>query len=203
MKKQVVLISAAAAAAAGVVIALRGKGGDSASAKAKPAKSGGKKAGFTFKNLQTGEYSFASGFRDAKTVYVRLGYDADNSSFSVTSEDFLAPTGDSHAAIVYAPDFALQIEYAAYYAGEDFAAMSKDTAERYKGFKEISCNGLGGIGFFNGKNYCMAFPAADAAADYVLFTVVNMGDDKEEVIAALPEHPMLSAMLDTLTITAE
>ncbi len=53
------------------------------------------------------------------------------------------------------------------------------------------------------KKWTLLIPAADAAADYVLFTVVNMGDDKEEVIAALPEHPMLSAMLDTLTITAE
>ena len=203
MKKWMVLVPAAAAAAAGIAFALKGKGEKSAPAKAKPAKSGGKKAGFTFKNLQTGEYSFASGFRDAKTVYVRLGYDAENSSFTVTSEDFLSPTGDSHAGIIYAPDFAVQIEYAAYYAGEDFAALKKETADRFKGFGEISCGGIDGVRFFNGKNYCMAFPAADASADYVLFTVVNMGDDKEEVIQALPGHPMLTAMLDTLTITAE
>ena len=202
MKKWTLLIPAAAVGA-GVLVAL--KLGKSDKPDAKPAKkaAGKKSAGYSFKAPKTGEYSFASGFKDAKTVNVGISYDADNSSFTVASEDFLAPTGDSHAGIIYAPEFAIQIEYASYYAGEDFAAMSKDTAERYKGFKEISCNGLGGIGFFNGKNYCMAFPAADAAADYVLFTVVNMGDDKEEVIAALPEHPMLSAMLDTLTITAE
>ena len=85
----------------------------------------------------------------------------------------------------------------------DFAALKKETADRFKGFGEISCGGIDGVRFFNGKNYCMAFPAADASADYVLFTVVNMGDDKEEVIQALPGHPMLTAMLDTLTITAE
>lgn len=203
MKKWTVLVPVAAAAAAGLVIALKGKDGSAAPAKAKPAKSGGKKAGFTFKNLQTGVYSFASGFRDAKTVNVSLGYDAENSSFTVTSEDFLAPTGDSHAGIIYAPDFAVQIEYAAYYAGEDFAALKKETAERFKGFGEVSFGGTDGVCFFNGKNYCMAFPAADATADYVLITVVNMGDDSEEEAAKLPDHPMLKAMMDTLSITAE
>lgn len=202
MKKWTILVPVAAAAAAGLAIALKGKSGDAAPKQAKPAKSG-KKAGFSFKDPKTASYSFASGFKDAKTVEVSFSYDGENSSFAVASEDFLAPTGDSHVGIVYAPDFAVQVEYAAYYAGEDFAALSKDVAERYRKFAEISFGGVSGISYFNGKNYCMAFPAADATADYVLVTVVNMGDDSEEEAEKLPEHPMLKAMLESLSITAE
>lgn len=199
MKKWILVIPAAAAAA-GVALALKGKSADKAP---KAAKTAAKKKGYTMKNPQTGSYSFASGFRDAKTVEVALSYDADTCSFAVVSEEFISPTGDSHAGILYAPDFAMQVEYAAYYSGDDFAALSKDVAGRFKGFAEVSYGGISGISYFNGKNYCLAFPAADATADYVLVTVVNMGDDTEEEAAKLPTNEMLVAIMDTLKITAE
>ena len=197
MKKWIFAIPAAAAAV-GALVLVKGKSGDSAP---KSTKSAAKKKGYTMKAPQTGSYSFASGFRDAKTVEVSMSYDSETCSFSVVSEDFIAPTGDSHVGILYAPDFAIQVEYAAYYAGEDFAALSKDVASRFKGFAEISCGGSSGISYFNGKNYCMAFPAADA--DYVLLTVVNMGDDTEEEAAKLPTNEMLCAIMETLSVKAE
>ena len=199
MKKWILLVPAAAAAA-GAAVLLKGKKSDAAP---KAAKSAGKKKGYVMAKPQTGVYSFASGFKDAKTVEVRLSYDSETCSYAVASEEFIAPTGDSHAGILYAPDFAMQVEYAAYYAGEDFAALTKDTSERFKGFSEVSFGGTNGISYFNGKNYCMAFPAADATADYVLITVVNMGDDTEEEAAKLPTNEMLTAIMDTLEISAE
>ena len=200
------LIAVPAAAAAGAVLLLSRKGKPAAPKAEKPAarKPAGKKsAAVALKNPKTGVYSFASGYKDAKTVEVSLSYDADIHSFTIASEDFIAATGDSHAAIIYAEDFAMQVEYAAYYHGEDFEALSKSVAEQFKGFGKVSFNGIDGVCYLNGGNYCMAFPAADATADYVLITVVLMGDDNEEERAKLPSNPEMNAIMNTLTISAK
>lgn len=200
MKKWILLVPAAAAAA-GAAILLKGKGGEKA---AKPAAKGGKKpAAPVMKNPQTGTYSFASGFKDAKTVDVSITYDGENSSFTVSSEDFLSATGDSHVGLLYAPDFAMQIEYAPYYAGEDFEAVKKDVAERFREYGEINFGGVNGVRYFNGKNFCMAFPVEGVTADYVLFNVVCMGDDSEEEAAKLPDNPMVLAVMNSLTVSAQ
>ena len=194
------LIAVPAAAAAGAVLLLSRKGKPAAPKAEKPAarKPAGKKsAAVALKNPKTGVYSFASGYKDAKTVEVSLSYDADIHSFTIASEDFIAPTGDSHAAIIYAEDFAMQVEYAAYYHGENFEALSKSIEGQFKGFGKVSFNGI------DGGNYCMAFPAADATADYVLITVVLMGDDNEEERAKLPSNPEMNAIMNTLTISAK
>ena len=200
------LIAVPAAAAAGAVLLLSRKGKPAAPKAEKPAarKPAGKKsAAVALKNPKTGVYSFASGYKDAKTVEVSLNYDADIHSFTIASEDFIAPTGDSHAAIIYAEDFAMQVEYAAYYHGENFDALSKSIEGQFKGFGKVSFNGIDGVCYLNGGNYCMAFPAADATADYVLITVVLMGDDNEEERAKLPSNPEMNAIMNTLTISAK
>ena len=200
------LIAVPAAAAAGAVLLLSRKGKSAAPKAEKPAarKPAGKKsAAVALKNPKTGVYSFASGYKDAKTVEVSLNYDADIHSFTIASEDFIAPTGDSHAAIIYAEDFAMQVEYAAYYHGENFEALSKSIEGQFKGFGKVSFNGIDGVCYLNGGNYCMAFPAADATADYVLITVVLMGDDNEEERAKLPSNPEMNAIMNTLTISAK
>ena len=200
------LIAVPAAAAAGAVLLLSRKGKPAAPKAEKPAarKPAGKKsAAVALKNPKTGVYSFASGYKDAKTVEVSLNYDADIHSFTIASEDFIAPTGDSHAAIIYAEDFAMQVEYAAYYHGENFEALSKSIEGQFKGFGKVSFNGIDGVCYLNGGNYCMAFPAADATADYVLITVVLMGDDNEEERAKLPSNPEMNAIMNTLAISAK
>ena len=205
MKKWLVAVPVAAAAA-GAALLLSRKGKDAAPKAEKPAarKPAGKKsAAVALKNPKTGVYSFASGYKDAKTIEVSLSYDADKHSFTVASEDFIAPTGDSHAAIIYAEDFAMQVEYAAYYHGENFEALSKSIEGQFKGFGKVSFNGIDGVCYLNGGNYCMAFPAADATADYVLITVVLMGDDNEEERAKLPSNPEMNAIMNTLAISAK
>ena len=200
------LIAVPAAAAAGAVLLLSRKGKPAAPKAEKPAarKPAGKKsAAVALKNPKTGVYSFASGYKDAKTVEVSLSYDADIHSFTVASEDFIAPTGDSHAAIIYAEDFAMQVEYAAYYHGDNFEALPKSIEGTFQGFGKVSFNGLDGVCYLNGGNYCMAFPAADATADYVLITVVLMGDDNEEERAKLPSNPEMNAIMNTLAISAK
>ena len=46
----------------------------------------------------------------------------------------------------------------------------------------------------------MAFPAADSTADYVLVTVVLMGDDSEEERIKLRTNPEMLAIMNTLII---
>ncbi len=212
MKKWLVIAPIAAAAAAGAAFALKGKtvcvcvGADkkpAAKAAAKPAaKSGGKKsAEFSMKNPQSGVYSFASGYKDSKEITVSVTYDADKHGFAVVSEGYITDSGDSHVAIVSADDFAIQIEYAPYYHGEDFAALEKSVEENYKNFGRVSFKNASGICFTNGGSYCMAFPAAGSTADYVLATVVLMGDDNEDERVKLRSNPEMLAIMDTLVIS--
>ena len=212
MKKWLVIASIAAAAAAGAVLAPKSKtvcvcvGADkkpAAKAAAKPsAKSGGKKsAEFSIKNPQSGVYSFASGYKDSKEITVSVTYDADKHGFAVVSEGYITDSGDSHVAIVSADDFAIQIEYAPYYHGEDFAALEKSVEENYKNFGRVSFKNASGICFTNGGSYCMAFPAAGSTADYVLATVVLMGDDNEDERVKLRSNPEMLAIMDTLVVS--
>jgi len=202
MKKAFVIIPVGAAAvAAALVLAKKSKGGEPKAAKSKAAS--GKKAKTVINKPKAGMYSFASGYKDAKTVEVTFTYDEDKCTYSEVSEGFLVPTDDSHAGILYGEDFAMQIEYAPYYAGDDFAALTAEVKERFKNVGDITCNGVTGIKYFNGKNFCMCFPIEGAAADYVLINVVSMGDDSEEEAAKLPENAMVVAIMDTFAITAK
>ena len=212
MKKWLVIASIAAAAAAGAVLAPKSKtvcvcvGADkkpAAKTAAKPsAKSGGKKsAEFSIKNPQSGVYSFASGYKDSKEITVSVTYDADKHGFAVVSEGYITDSGDSHVAIVSADDFAIQLEYAPYYHGEDFAALEKSVEENYKNFGRVSFKNASGICFTNGGSYCMAFPAAGSTADYVLATVVLMGDDNEDERVKLRSNPEMLAIMDTLVVS--
>lgn len=207
MKKWLVIAPIAAAAAAGAALALKGKSGtEKKPAAAKPAaksasNAGGKKdAGFSIKNPKSGVYSFASGYKDAKEITVTLTYDADKHAFGVVSEGYITDSGDSHVAILNADDFSIQIEYAPYYHGEDFAALEKSVEENYKNFGKVSFKNASGICFTNGGSYCMAFPAADSTADYVLATVVLMGDDNEDERVKLRSNPEMLAIMDTIVI---
>ncbi len=199
MKKWTVIVPIGAAAI-GAVALLAGKSKNSAPKAAKPA---GKKAAPVIKVPKSDTYCFASGFKDAKTVEVTLTYDAEKCSYNEVSEAFLVPTADTHAGIIYGEDFAMQIEYAPFYAGDDFAALTKEVTERFREAGEITCNGITGIKYFNGKNFCMAFPIEGAAADYVLINVVSMGDDTEEEAAKLPDNEMVKAIMASLSIVAK
>ena len=161
---------------------------------------GGKNAEFSIKNPKSGVYSFASGYKDAKEITVTVTYDADKHAFGVVSEGYITDSGDSHVAIINADDFSIQIEYAPYYHGEDFAALEKSVEENYKNFGKVSFKNASGICFTNGGSYCMAFPAADSTADYVLATVVLMGDDNEDERVKLRSNPEMLAIMDTLVI---
>jgi len=196
MKKLLILVPVGAAAAAAAILMTRKprEGG-------KPAV---KKAALpAIKNAKTAEYSFASGYKDAKTVEVSFDYDSEKFSYAVVSEDFISDTGDSHAGVLYGEDYSLQVEYAAFYAGEDFAAMSANVADRFKGFAKAGFGGIEGIRYFEGGKLCLAFPAEGATADYVLVSVVMKGDDPKQEYLNLPDDPTLNAMLSTLKISAK
>ena len=206
MKKWLIIAPIAAAAAAGAALALKGKSGadkkPAAKTASKPAAkaAGGKNAEFSIRNPKSGVYSFASGYKDAKEITVTVTYDADKHAFGVVSEGYITDSGDSHVAIIHADDFSIQIEYAPYYHGEDFAALEKSVEENYKNFGKVSFKNVSGICFTNGGSYCMAFPAADSTADYVLATVVLMGDDNEDERVKLRSNPEMLAIMDTLVI---
>ena len=206
MKKWLIIAPIAAAAAAGAALALKGKSGadkkPAAKTASKPAAkaAGGKNAEFSIKNPKSGVYSFASGYKDAKEITVTVTYDAHKHAFGVVSEGYITDSGDSHVAIINADDFSIQIEYAPYYHGEDFAALEKSVEENYKNCGKVRFKKVSGICLTNGGSYCMAFPAADSTADYVLATVVLMGDDNEDERVKLRSNPEMLAIMDTLVI---
>lgn len=205
MKKALILAPIGVAAVGAVLfIVLKKPAGDKAAApkKAAPAKPGGKAKAAAPKSLKTGGYSFISGFKDAATVEVSLQYDAANYSFDVIEEEFPAYTSDSHAAVVSGGDFTMQIEYAGYYNGEDFAVLSKSLAEKYKGFGDAAYGANKGVKFIDGDNICMAFPAGSDPYSYVLVTLIK-GKEYDEDFTTLPDHPDVGDVLGSMQFSSK
>jgi hypothetical protein len=148
-------------------------------------------------NLKTGSYSFISGFKDAATVELSLDYDPEKFSFAIVEDEFLNYSGDSHVAILYGEDFNLQLEYAAYYHGEDFAAHRAALAEKYKTRGEIVCGALNGVWVLDGDNVSLHFPIPDDAHSYLLVTVQKTPDYDGDV-TTLPDYMPLKALLGTI-----
>ena len=183
-------LTAAGALASGVAILMRKLPKDTAPAAesapaAKPA------------NLKTGSYSFISGFKDAETVELSMDYDPEKFSFAIVEDEFLNYSSDSHVAIVYGEEFNLQLEYAGYYSGEDFAAHSAALKEKYQTRGEITCGVLTGLWVLDGDNIAIHFPIADDKHSYLLVTVQKTPDYDDEIIT-LPDYAPLKALLGTV-----
>ena len=183
-------LTAAGALASGVAILMRKLPKDTAPAAesapaAKPA------------NLKTGSYSFIYGFKDAETVELSMDYDPEKFSFAIVEDEFLNYSSDSHVAIVYGEEFNLQLEYAGYYSGEDFAAHSAALKEKYQTRGEITCGVLTGLWVLDGDNIAIHFPIADDKHSYLLVTVQKTPDYDDEIIT-LPDYAPLKALLGTV-----
>ncbi len=196
MKKWKVVVplamSAAGALAAGIAVLLS-KTDDTLSAAAK--KAADSPAPLDPSRLKTGSYSFISGYRDAAAVEMQLPYDGEKYSFAVVEEDFLSETSDSHVALLYGEDFNLQLEYAPFYGGEDFAAHRASLEEKHPELQELSFGENSGLGYLAGDNVCIHLPIPGDAYTYLLVTVLKNpsfdGDVTE--IPALPEFRALLA----------
>ena len=187
-------IAIAAGAAAAVVLSKKGDGKGEAKGSSKGAAKGGKPV---IKNAKTGTYSFLSGYRDPVTVEVSIDYDSEKSFFAVIEEDFLAYTSDSHVATFHCPDFDMQVEYASYYSGEDFAATAQAFKEKYNGFAEVTYGANKGFKYIDGDNHCMCFPIAGDEFSYILVTIIKAKDSKV-AFEDLPQLPELAAMLSSV-----
>lgn len=190
MNKKVIVpvFAAAAGAAAFALTKKKGAKGDKGAAKGKaPA----------MKNAQTGVYSFLSGYRDPVTVDVKIDYDSAKFTFAVIEEDFITYTSDSHVAALYGSDFRMQLEYAGYYGGEDFAAYSKVVKEKYSGFEEVSYGENAGFKYTDGDSLCFCFPIAGDEFSYILVNVIREKDCKTE-FEDMPKHPDLELMLASI-----
>ena len=143
---------------------------------------------------KTGSYSFISGFQDAATVEVTMEYDPEKYSFAIVEDEFLNYTSASHVAIVYGTEFNLQLEYAGYYNGEDFAAHSAALKEKYQTRGETACGSLSGIWVLDGDNIAMHFPIPEDAHSYLLVTAQKTPDYDDE-ITTLPDYAPLKALL--------
>ena len=148
-------------------------------------------------NLKTGSYSFISGFKDAETVELSMDYDPEKFSFAIVEDEFLNYSSDSHVAIVYGEEFNLQLEYAGYYSGEDFAAHSAALKEKYQTRGEITCGVLTGLWVLDGDNIAIHFPIPDDKHSYLLVTVQKTPDYDDEIIT-LPDYAPLKALLGTV-----
>ena len=198
MKKALILVPlGAAAVGAAVFFAMKKPAGEKA-APAKKAASGGKKKEAPAMNLQPGSYTFISGFKDAAKVEAGFRYDAKTCDFAVIEEDFPAYTSDSHVAVVRCPEFTVQLEYAGYYSGEDFAGLKKSLGERYEKIDDVAFGANKAIRFVDGDNICIAVPVDQYS--YLLATLIK-GKEYDDDFRTLPDYPPVKAVLDSLKFT--
>ena len=149
--------------------------------------------------LMRGSYSFISGFQDAKTVELTIDYDPEKFSFAVVEDEFLNYSSASHAAILYGKDFNIQLEYAPYYNGEDFAAHRAQLEEKYQTRGDFACGELNGLWVLDGDNIAIHLPIPEDAHSYLLVTVQKTPDYDDE-ITTLPDYAPLRDLLGTIRI---
>ena len=187
----------AAAGAAAAAVLLKKKDGGSAPKTAAPA---AKKAAEREMLMKTGEYSFVSGFKDARTVEVRLDYDALRFGFDVIGEDFLTYSSDSHVAVVSGEDFSFQMEYASFYKGEDFALITSAAAQKYAGFAPVRFGAVEGFRYREGDSVCFCLPVDEYS--YLLLTLLK-AEGCDKTVEELAESDDLGAILSTLRVEAK
>lgn len=191
MKKwQIIAPLALAAGGAVGLVLLKKKQAQPAAKSAKPAAA--KKAPA---NEKTGSYSFVSGYQDAATMEATLRYDADRFAFRVVEEDFLSYSSDSHVAILEGEDFSMQLEYAAYYSGEDFAAHTEAVREKHSSLAPAVYGENKGIRYFEGDNVCFCFPVD--AHSYLLVTALK-AKGNDDPLSALPDYEDVKDVLGSL-----
>jgi hypothetical protein len=186
-----------AAGAAAAAVLLKKKDGGSAPKAAAPA---AKKAAERETLMKTGEYSFVSGFKDARMVEVRLDYDALRFGFDVIGEDFLTYSSDSHVAVVSGEDFSFQMEYASFYKGEDFALITETAAQKYAGFASIRFGSVEGFRYREGDSVCFCLPVDEYS--YLLLTLLK-AEGCDKTVEELAESDDLGAILSTLRVEAK
>lgn len=199
MKKwQIIAPIGLVAAAAAVVLAMRKAPQSSAAAKAAPSAS----KPVPPAELKTGSYSFVSGYKVAATIDVKIKYDPERFGFAVIEDGFPAYSSDSHVAVVYGEDFTAQLEYAGYYSGENFAAMSEAARAKFSGFGEVSFGAHRGIRYVDGDCICICLPIPDDDYSYLLVTVIK-AEGSDDTLDELQENEDLAAILGGLEISSE
>ena len=188
--------AAAAAAGAALFLIKRNESPAGSPAEAKN-KAVGTAAVPEIKNSKSETYSFVSGYKKPHTVDVSFDYDGERFSAAIQSEDFLAYTSDSHAAILYGPDFQFQLEYAAYYSGEDYTALKADLTEKHPDAAAAEYAGVQGLRYTSGDNICMVFPVD--ADSYLLLTIFRC-KDSDVKLAEIPQLADFRAVMNSLAI---
>ena len=197
MKKWTILAPLGLAAGAAAAALLLNK---KAGPKETPAKGTGAKKPAPAKapaNVKTGSYSFISGFQNAATVEMTLDYDGEKFSYAVVEEDFLSYSSDSHVALLQGEDFSLQIEYAAYFTGEDFPAHCAALAEKYQSFAPVRYDSVDAVKYLEGDNLCFCVPIPEDEHSYVqVLLFKDKGNDTP--LPDMAEDPDLGAILSSI-----
>lgn len=141
-----------------------------------------------------GSYSFISGFQDAATVEVEVPYDPETESFAVVEEDFISPSDDSHVALLYAEEYTLQFEYAAFYGGESWDAHCAALCEKHRDLRELAFGENTGALFRDGDSLRLDLRIPDETASFVQVTIQKTAAFDGEV-TELAGHPALKEQL--------
>ncbi len=195
MKKWTILapLGLAAGAAAALLLLKKKPAEKAAAPKAAPQKAAPKAPA----NLKQGSYSFISGFQNAATVDMSLDYDSDAFSFAVVEEGFLSYSSDSHVAILEGEDFSLQLEYAAYYSGEDFASHCASLAEKHQDFAPVRYGSVDAVKYLEGDALCFCIPIPQDDHSYVQVLLFKAkGNDTP--LPELAEDENLKAILSSI-----
>ena len=195
MNKWKIIAPLGALAAAGAAAALLLKKKDEPAPKAS---AGTKKSAPREVQMKTGEYSFVSGFKDARTVEVKLDYDALRFGFDVIGEDFLCFSSDSHVAVISGEDFSMQMEYASFYKGEDFALIGEAAQKKYAHYAPVSFASLEGFRYREGDGVCFCLPVDEYS--YLLLTLLR-AEGCDQTIEELAGGEDLRELLDSIRIS--
>ena len=153
-------------------------------------------------HMQEGQYEFISGYDNARHVTVCIPYDAARFAFSVLSEDYPAVSAASHVALLSGEEYQVQMEYAAFYQGEDFDLLAKSSEGKYKDFRLWRCGENEGFSYLDGDDWRVAVKIPGDNDSYLLVTALRLAAEAED-FAQLPDEAVFRELLAQLRFTRQ
>ncbi|MBR3293169.1 MAG: hypothetical protein IKI69_01930 [Oscillospiraceae bacterium] len=154
------------------------------------------------KPLPEGVYDFISGYENAHRVLVSIPYDPGRFTFSILSEEYPATSAASHVALLDGEEYRLQLEYASFYQGEDFAALARSSEAKYQGFRRWQHGENAGFSYLDGDDWRFAIEIPGDGDSYLLLTALRADAEAEDFVL-LPDDAALQRLLAGLQFSLQ
>ncbi len=149
----------------------------------------------------SGIWSFPSASDPGTEVELSLSYDPGSCSFAIVEDELLRYSCSLQAAILYGPDFNMQLENEALRENEDPSGHFAALREKYPVHGDLDTGSLQGVWVLEGENVLVRLPVpADERS--VLLVTLQKTPAYTSALTSLPYYGPIRTILQSLRFAA-